>query len=128
MLHFRKQDNYALLFMLVLTLHYGTGDWISSRLIAEEHTLSYSFLANVIRRLKKARLVQAREGLHGGYRLVEPPEKTTIGVIVRVTGGMHSEYDRSQPLWELVENAVTSVIDTMTLVDLIKKYAAHNKR
>ena len=50
--------------------------------IAKEMRLSPTFLAKVLQRLAHARLVVAKRGLHGGYRLARAAEKIVLSDVV----------------------------------------------
>ena len=84
---------------------------------------------------EKAGLVRSSRGPLGGYRLVRAPEEYTAGEIVSsIEGGfapvacMESETNecpRHQScatlrLWEKLDEAIRSVMDSVTLADLVK--------
>lgn len=61
--------------------------FISLKEIAEEKKLSLKYISKIISLLKRAGLVESREGRDGGYRLKKPPEKITIMQILEALEG-----------------------------------------
>ncbi|HQR02719.1 MAG: Rrf2 family transcriptional regulator [Proteobacteria bacterium] len=68
----------------------------SSRDLAELQGISPSFLAKIFPRLEKAGIVQAADGIRGGYRLAKPPSEITVLEIVDAIEG-------HKPLFECQE-------------------------
>ena len=75
-------------------------------------------------------------GAKGGYRLVKSPEDYTIGLILRTVEGslapvscMDDEINQcarckacvTLDLWEQVDQAISNVVDHVTLADLVDK-------
>lgn len=68
----------------------------SSRDLAKLQGISPSFLAKIFPKLEKAGIVQAAEGIRGGYRLAKPPSEITVLEIVDAIEGR-------KPLFECQE-------------------------
>lgn len=77
--HLNQRVDYGLYFLSALT---RTRVLRSTRQIAQEGGLSFSFLQKIAHHLKRAGLVQAARGKEGGYRLLRPAQKITIRDIV----------------------------------------------
>ena len=56
---------------------------ISIKAISEAEGLSIKYLEQLFLKLRKAGLVRSVRGMHGGYFLARPPEKVTIGDVIR---------------------------------------------
>ena len=59
----------------------------SSRDLAQLQGLSPTFLAKIFPKLEKAGIVEATEGVHGGYRLAKAPADITVLAIVDAIEG-----------------------------------------
>ena len=89
---------------------------------------------------KSAGYVNSKRGQVGGYYLVKPAEKITIGEVVRLTEGYTSPItcvSRSchsrcadearcpfKGTWEQVRDAVNGIVDKTTIADIAKKSKA----
>jgi len=60
-------------------------DGACSAFLAGSVNTHAAFLRRVLSRLAHARLIEAREGRDGGYRLTQPPEEITLDAIYRAT-------------------------------------------
>jgi len=73
---------YTLILIAYLAEHYNN-EYVSLKLIAENHRLSFAFLKQIALNLKNSGIVESKEGLKGGYRLALPPEKISMDTIVK---------------------------------------------
>ncbi|MEI6221835.1 MAG: Rrf2 family transcriptional regulator [bacterium] len=133
MLKFSKQGDYGLVLMVALAEQFPTGQWISLSDIAKEKNISYLFLTQIIRPLKKEKLVEAKEGISGGYRLTKEPSAITVGSILRsiignvepstcTTSDKTCERQDSCPavsVWQAIQQKVDDVLDNTTLQNLL---------
>ena len=128
------KGRYALRVMLDLAI-YNTGEPVALKDVAVRQGISEKYLEQIISLLNRAGLVRSVRGAKGGYTLVGKPEEYTVGKILRVTEGDLSvveclsngaapceRYDNcvTVRLWKKLNEAVSSVIDTLTLADLIE--------
>ena len=65
----------------------GDARFLSLQDIADQNHLSAGFLSQIMMPLKKASLVKAREGIHGGYQLAKPREQTTLAEVYEALDG-----------------------------------------
>jgi len=101
--------------------------------IAEREDISVKYLEHIVAILVRANYLTSIRGSRGGYRLTMPPEKYTVGMILRLTEGdmapvaclesTPNECPRQEecatlPLWKKLDEAIRSVIDQYTLADL----------
>lgn len=102
--------------------------------IAERQEISEKYMEQIIAILNKAGMVRSIRGPQGGYFLSKKPEEYTVGSILRLTegslapvecveqGGLschRQETCETYLLWKKIDEAVSGVIDTVTLADLI---------
>lgn len=126
------RGRYALNLMLDIVTN-SNGSPVKLRDIAERQKISDKYLEQIVATLNKAGLIRSIRGSQGGYLLVREPEEYTVGEILRVTEGNMApvpclEYEANQCskqescvsviLYKKINDAVNSVIDTVTLADM----------
>ena len=114
---------------------YNNGEPVSVKDIAKRQDISEKYLEQIISMLNKASLVKSVRGAHGGYVLSYPPEKYTVGKILRAVEGDMAPTDcvgengidcenkstcASHRLWEKLDAAVNEVLDGFTLADMVE--------
>ena len=127
------KGRYALRLMVDLALN-NTGEPISLKDIARKENISDKYLEQIISVLNKAGYVRSIRGAQGGYHLAKSPEQITVGMILRATEGdlapaecvsvdghacTRSGVCPSHAVFSKVYSAINSVIDGVTLCDLI---------
>jgi Rrf2 family protein len=117
----------------VLELATADGGLIKGERIARSQDIPLKFLENILIDLRHADLVQAQRGAEGGYRLARDPDSITVGEVIRaVEGPLASvrgrppeavEYDGAaehlQTVWIAVRASLRSVLDDLTLADVV---------
>lgn len=130
------KGRYGVMAMLQLAINYDKGT-VSLKEIAHQIDYSDSYLEQLFATLKKEQLITSHRGPKGGYRLAKEPHKITVGEVIRalegpiefstcVGGNVNVECQRSsqcltKDLWEQVNESINSVIDHVTLGDLLDK-------
>ena len=114
---------------------YDHGEPVSVKDIAKRQDISEKYLEQIISMLNKASLVKSVRGAHGGYVLNYPPEKYTVGKILRAVEGDLAPTDcvgenaipcenkgtcASYRLWEKLDAAINGVLDGFTLADMLE--------
>ena len=135
MIRISTRGRYALRAMVDLAQHAGNGP-VSRQELAERQEISADYVAQLFRPLQSAGLVEGVKGPGGGYRLARDAALIRAGDVVRVVEGpvavVHcilpcpdqgpscSRIDRcaTHLLWRRVSEAVTEVLDSVTLKDL----------
>lgn len=127
------KGRYALRLMLDLAMN-DKEEPVRVREIAGRQEISDKYLEQIISVLAKAGYVKSIRGPQGGYRLMRAPGSYTVGSILRLTEGNLSpvacledevnlcsrqEDCMTLPLWEKLDEAIKSVVDHVTLQDLI---------
>ncbi len=130
------KGRYALRLMLDLALN-NTGEYITIKSIAARQNISEKYLEQIISLLNRAGYVKSIRGAQGGYKLMKAPTEYTVGMILRLTEGnltpvdcvdeQTNECSRSEgcvtrEVWEELYEAIKSVVDRITLQDLVDKY------
>jgi Rrf2 family protein len=128
MLGLTKKVDYGLELMLALAKGYQRQP-LSLREISQQNRLPYNFLAQVAVQLRRAGLIEAKEGSRGGYFLTSAPEKITLTDVVEALGTNEQEncdlckregICRPRQIWLEMENEMIKKLDQRTLKDLIK--------
>lgn len=128
------KGRYALRLMLDLAIH-DTGEPTRIRDIAARQEISEKYLEQIISTLNKAGFVRSIRGPQGGYHLVKKPEQYTVGMILRLTEGslapvacLEDEVNLCERqegcvtlrLWQMLDQAISQVVDKVTLADLVE--------
>ena len=126
------KGRYALRLMLDLAL-YGNGTCISLRDISARQNVSVKYLEQIVVILARAGFLKSVRGPQGGYRLARPPKDYTAGEILRLIEGSlapvpcleddtnscpRSAECATVVLWSRLNQAISGVVDGMTLEDL----------
>ena len=119
------KGRYGLTIMMELGQRFGEGP-TSLKSIAQRHNLSEHYLEQLVAPLRNAELVKSVRGAYGGYILSKKPEEITAGDIIRVLEGPISpvEFEVEEDpakldLWLKIRDAISGVLDSTTLQDLI---------
>jgi Rrf2 family cysteine metabolism transcriptional repressor len=137
----KKSEQYALRALLELAKHEGEGPKKISE-IAEAQAIPLRFLEVILGQLKGSGFVDSKRGYHGGYYLLQPPEKITVGDVLRFLHGdedpVHNISCMSKkecpfecdcafvPMWKKVSRAIFEIYDETTFADLIKHEKGSN--
>ena len=127
------KGRYAMQLMLALA-RYNTGEPISLKDISKRQEISEKYLEQIISLLNKGGFVRSVRGAQGGYLLNRDPKDYKVGEILRITEGdlapvacldqnsMECEKRTgcaTVRLWQMIDDAVSSVVDKVTLQDLL---------
>ena len=127
------KGRYAMQLMLDLA-RYNTGEPISLKDISKRQEISEKYLEQIISLLNKGGFVRSVRGAQGGYLLNRDPKDYKVGEILRITeGDLAPEACLDQNsmecekrtgcatvrLWQMIDDAVSSVVDKVTLQDLL---------
>lgn len=126
------KGRYALRLMLDLATN-DSGAPIRLKDAARRQNISEKYLEQIISILNKAGFVRSIRGPQGGYVLSCKPEEYTVGMILRQTEGSLAPVECvehisgcemeggcvTRILWEKINDAISNVVDTVTLEDLM---------
>jgi len=128
------KGRYALRLMLDLATN-ETGEPVRLKEIANRQQISEKYLEQIISVFNKAGYVRSIRGAQGGYLLQNEPKEYTVGMILRLiegdlapvscVGADNEECTRkgactTTRIWEKLNDAINSVIDNITLADLME--------
>ena len=112
----------------------SVGEPVSLKDVAKRQGISEKYLEQIISVLNRAGYVKSIRGAQGGYLLRRAPEEYTVGMILRLTEGSLAPVtcveDGDFPcerqencvtviLWKKINDAINSVVDSITLQDLV---------
>ena len=130
------KGRYALRLMLDLAQHKDEG-FIALKDIAERQDISKKYLEQIVPLLNKADILRTNRGYQGGYMLAKPPDKYTVGDILRVTEGsiapvscLDSEVNNcprcndcmTLGVWKGLNEVIVNYLDGITLQDILDDY------
>lgn len=136
------KGRYAIHILYDLAVN-GTEQPVSVKEIATRQEISVKYTEQIIAILNKAGYVASSRGFMGGYRLTKHPGEYVIGDILRLTEGSLAPVDclnaeknecpkqhrcESILLWEKVDEAIRSVVDHVTLKDLLDWQAQEKQK
>ncbi|HCA08782.1 MULTISPECIES: Rrf2 family transcriptional regulator [Chryseobacterium] len=81
-----KRCKYALKAMVRLARNYNQG-FLSTAIIAQDENISKKFLEQILLELKRAKLVNSKQGNAGGYYLLKSPDDVSLADIYRIFEG-----------------------------------------
>ncbi len=134
------KGRYGLRAMVDIAVH-SLGEYIPLKIIAERQSISENYLEQVFSVLRKADLVKSARGSQGGYTLSKDASKITVGEVLRIlegdlgiTGDDHGALGVDKTIkvcintivWQKVNEQINSVMDSVTLQDLVEEYNSLN--
>lgn len=132
------KGDYGLALMVGLARRPGRAS-VSLRELAEAERVPYAYAEQLVVKLKRARLLASTRGSRGGYRLVRPSDRITVGEIVHALeedqllpcqAGADADGGRVCPreadcsthdVWSAIQLSLRRTMDRITLHDLLKK-------
>ena len=132
------RGRYALRMMIDLAAS-DNDEFITIKSIAARQEISEKYLEQIITVLSRAGFVKSARGAQGGYKLARPAKEYTVGMILRAIEGSLvpvkcmeddpnecSRRDQCVTLdvWKRIDEAVSSVVDSITLDQLAEKQRA----
>ena len=128
------KGRYALRMMIEFALNEDTPCKINQ--VAKSQNISEKYLEQIVSKLHKADYVRSIRGSQGGYILTRDPKDYSVGDILRATEGslapsacldgknnicFRNNICVTQNVFRKIEDAVNSVVDNITLEDLLKE-------
>jgi len=124
------KGRYGVCAMFDLAYYYKRGP-ISLKSICTRQAIPENYLEQLLTKLKKAGLVTSVRGPRGGFKLVHPPEQTTVRKIMDALGeetepaecAGNSECVQSKTcavrrLWMRLDEQIAKVLGATTLADM----------
>jgi len=134
------KGRYGTRAMLDLAMHYGEGP-ILLKDIAKRQQLSERYLEQLVLSLKAGGLLKSVRGAKGGFTLAKPPSQIKLVDIIQTLEGTIcpvacvddpdscSRVDQcvTRDIWGQVGRAITQVLTSKTLSDLVTQQKEKNK-
>ncbi|MBI2055364.1 MAG: Rrf2 family transcriptional regulator [Candidatus Sungbacteria bacterium] len=84
MAQFSRKTDYALILLEALKPTFASGGFLTLRAVTERESLPRAFLEKIASKLKKEKVVAARKGADGGYRLIRDPNSLTLKEVIDI--------------------------------------------
>ena len=136
------KGRYGLRLMLDLSLQ-SRDVFVPLKEIAARQQLPEKYLEQIITPLNRAGYLKGARGAQGGYQLTKAPVEYTVGMILRTmegdlsvvtlmeeqqsTGDAAATAMAINEVWEKMNQAIASVVDHITLKDLMDQYHFFHK-
>jgi Rrf2 family iron-sulfur cluster assembly transcriptional regulator len=143
-LRLTSRPRYAIRALYDLAFHAGLGQAAQAKDIAERQAIPFKFLEQILQDLRRAGLVEARRGPHGGYVLARPPAEISLADILRAVGDPLEELldagagaaaggeagagDIPSLVWGEVGARLIQVLEGTTLADFVARAEAAGVR
>ena|SRR5579883_73211 len=134
-----KKTQYTLRALYSLARAYGQGPVLIAKL-AREESIPQDFLENILLLLKRHGLVESKKGKGGGYALTTPPERVTVGMVIRTIEGplaplpcasetayrkcdecVDDRFCGTRMVMREVRDATAAILDNTTLLDVCRR-------
>ncbi|MFH1381434.1 MAG: Rrf2 family transcriptional regulator [Chloroflexota bacterium] len=116
-----------------LAIHQGKGPALLKDIAAREQ-ISLPYLRHLVTPLVTNGIVRSTRGPRGGVTLTRPPEEVKMSDVIQLLDGSicpaecsenpeacsRSSACATRDLWEMVNKAITGVLETTTLNDLVE--------
>lgn len=128
------KGRYGLRAILDVALNQHAGP-VTIHSIAQRQEISERYLEQLLITMKQAGLIKSIRGFQGGYMLNKEPRDISVGAVVRALEGpiapvdcvnenrqatcSRTEFCVTRKVWEDLKNAMTEVLDSYTLEDLL---------
>ncbi len=138
MIRFSRMADYAVLLLGHFARH--PGPLASTSELAEAYHMPRTVVANLLKELSKAGLLESRRGLHGGYRLARPSSQINLlDVLSAIDGPVqlidcaaedllsaacgYEDVCPSRSPMKLVHKRIVRLLQGITLEELMQKHA-----
>lgn len=118
--------DYACRALLELALHWPNKQPLPIHTISEKQEIPMGYLMQILIQLKRMGLVASIRGKEGGYYLSKPPDRISLGEVIRQIGGpllplANSASKRKYvfaTVWNEIEDVMAEVVDKITFADI----------
>lgn len=127
------KSTYGLRFCLELANRYDSNEFLPLSYLAEEIGTTDKYLEQIVNILKPTNILESQRGQNGGYRLIKPPNKISVGQILRCLENDLKFVDcldgckkdekccSAHHVWKKLYSEITNLLDNMTLDKLNKR-------
>ncbi len=125
------KSDYAVRALLGLASRYP--ELVKADVLLAEQPLPRKFVESILGDLRRAGIVRSQRGAEGGYALARPPDKITLGAVIRAVDGPLAEVHGLRPhetayegvaqhlpdVWVAVRTSLRRVLDQTTLAQVL---------
>lgn len=125
------RTDYALRAALELAAE-GEGP-ITTEELGERQGIPRTYLRTILADLRRAGIVRGRRGVEGGWNLTEPPDRITLGAVIRAVDGALAQVAGTRPedlhyggaaeglptVLIALRAAEREILDSVTLADVV---------
>ena len=132
-MRFSAKEQYGLRAMAELAARYGQ-DYVPLSEVAQSQGIALATLEQLVAPLRRAGLLVSTRGAAGGYALARPPERISVGDVLRALEGAlvpipcleeagstrcaRASECTTRPVWALVRARLSETLDSLTLADV----------
>ncbi|MBS6043509.1 MAG: Rrf2 family transcriptional regulator [Clostridium baratii] len=134
------KGRYGVKAMVDLAINYGEAP-VSIKTISKRQNISEYYLEQLFSPLRKAKLIKSIRGAQGGYVLNKEPKDIKVSDIMYVLEGPIEIADciedakcnnvdccATRILWRKIKDSIDSVMEGITLEDIVNDYYSIKKR
>lgn len=129
------RGRYALRVLIDLAQNGGEG-LVPLKLISERQGLPVKYLEAIVPPLCKGGILRSQRGKDGGYELVRPASRITVGEVIELTEGRlapvsclecgenvceNADSCLTLPMWEQLGDMISGYLDSVSIQDLVDK-------
>jgi Rrf2 family protein len=128
------RGRYGTRALLELAFHWGEGP-VLLKDIAQRQQIPLPYLEHLITPLVQAGIVKSTRGSRGGVLLLKPPEEVILSEVIQLLEGSiapvecvdnpetcaRSELCITHDIWDEVREAISKVLESTTLQDLVER-------
>lgn len=134
------RGRYALRIMLDIAEYQNEG-YVSLKDSAERQEISKKYLEQIVTIPGVSKMLEAKGGKNGGYRLAKSPREYTVGDVLRAAEGSlspvaclendqasctRSSYCAVLPIWKGLDDVINEYLDGITLQDVLDRKAEYD--
>jgi Rrf2 family cysteine metabolism transcriptional repressor len=134
------RGKYGARALLDIALHYE-GNPVLLKDIAKRQAISAQYLEHLMSPLIKAGVVRSIRGARGGFTLAKPAEEIKLSQVIQILEGStalvecvddpkicpRSGFCVTRDVWEEMKRAMTQVLESTTLKDLVERQKEKDK-
>jgi Rrf2 family transcriptional regulator, cysteine metabolism repressor len=135
-LNFTAKEDYGIRAVIDIAANRGDSP-VQAKEIAGRQEIPEQFLEQLLATLRRSGIIRSIRGPGGGYELARPAARISVGDILRALSGpvvpircvSDSDLEKCDrqgtcglvDVWERVRSAITGVVDTTSVQDLIER-------
>ncbi len=127
--------------LLELALHWGE-EPVLLKDISQRQQIPLPYLEHLISPLAQAGIIKGTRGTRGGVSLLKPPREIILSEVIQLLEGSiapvecvdnpetcpHSDLCVTHDIWDEVKEAISKVLESVTLQDLVERQRQKNNK